>query len=125
VIAGTETGGPGPVNSGVDEGYVPPQACEGDEYTVIVTYEIDAVTGEQLPTEIVIRQIAADGSVNELQLEGDLSGYRDLIAALEADGSCVEVEYVPLAEGEESAGEAPEAPEGAEEPGETPELVLP
>jgi hypothetical protein len=129
VLAGVDDeGGPGhPGTSGSGAGgQVPPPACEGDEYAVTVSYELDEATGERLPTEILIRRIESDGSAGELHLEGDLTGYEELIAALVADGGCVEVEFVPSPADEEGVEEAPEEILEAGVPGgEALEPVLP
>jgi hypothetical protein len=126
VVAGAEEGAQAPpVTAGVEEeSDEPEQSCEGDHYKVTISFEIDEATGERFPTEILVEQIEGDESVSELRVDGDLSDYRDLIAALGDEGACVEVEFVPAGEGED-AGEAPEADVEAAEPGEAPEPAVP
>jgi hypothetical protein len=116
-VAGVPGSGEGPIRSGVE----PPPVCEGDEYLVIVYYEVDEVSGEQIPVELLIRRTEVDGEVSELSVEGDLSGYRELIEALTDEPECLVVEYEPA--GEEEAPEAPEAP--VVEPAATLEPALP
>jgi hypothetical protein len=126
VLAGIDEGAQNsPVTAGVEEdGDVLGQSCEGDHYTVPISYGIDEATGERLPTEILVQRIEGDESVSELRVEGDLADYRDLIAALVADGGCVEVEYEPVSEGED-AGEASESGVEAGAPGDTLEPATP
>jgi hypothetical protein len=103
VVAGVEEGAQTPpVAAGVEEaGDEPEQSCEGDHYAVTISFEIDETSGERLPAEILVQQVEGGESVSEFRVEGDLSGYRDLIEALGADGSCVEVEFVPVVEAPE------------------------
>jgi hypothetical protein len=84
----------GPISSGVD-GPEPEPACEGDEYVITVTFEeVEGEEGdrEEAEADIVVRQIDPDGSEPEVQLRGDLSDVRSLIATLLAEGNCVHLE---------------------------------
>ncbi len=90
----------GPVTSGVG-GLDPEQGCEGDEYRITVTFEEvegEEVDYEEAEADIVVRQIGADGSETEVQLRGDLSDVRSLIATLVAEGNCVQLEAGTTAE---------------------------
>ncbi|HEX4463347.1 MAG TPA: hypothetical protein VH042_01760 [Solirubrobacterales bacterium] len=91
--------------------------CEGDEYTITVTFLDEESTVEEAPVEIVLEQLNEDGSTDELQLEGDLSDVHALASTLEAEGNCVKVE-IAQPEAEESAEEVPGTSEEASESGE-------
>ena len=102
-----------------------PESCEGDEYLVTVTFLDEEPVGEESPVEILLQRFNEDGSVDELELEGDLNDARSLVLKLSSERGCVEVEIVqPGEEGEE----APEAGEEGEEeagPAELSEPVSP
>jgi hypothetical protein len=122
VVTTPETARPGgPVSAGVggfDEG------CEGDEYLLTVTLLEEGLVSDESPVEIVVERINEDRSSDELQLEGDLSDARALVAALDSEGSCVKVEIVQF-EGEDGKEEVPEASEEVAEPAEVPAPVSP
>jgi hypothetical protein len=113
------TGG-GSAKGPVTAGGKPPvtESCEGDEYTITVTFLDEESTVEEAPVEIVLARLNEDGSTDELQLEGDLGDARALASTLEAEGNCVEVE-IAQPEAEEGAEEVPgsseEVPESGEE----------
>lgn len=65
------------------------EAC-AEEYTLTIT-PLEAEGGG---VGIVLEHIAADGSVETLELEGDLEDARTLVTQLSSEGSCVEVEVV-------------------------------
>jgi hypothetical protein len=100
----------GPVASGVG-GLEPEPSCDGDEYIVTVTFEEtegEEVDYEEAEADIVVRQIDADGNETEVQLRGDLSDVRDLIATLVAEGNCVHLEAGTAAgDGTPSVGTSP------------------
>jgi hypothetical protein len=105
--------GEGPIRSGVES----PPVCEGDEYLVTVYYVVDELSGEQIPVELLIRRIEVGGEVSELSIEGDLSGYRELIEALTGEPECLVVGYQPAEEEEASEGpDVPVEPAAALEP---------
>lgn len=113
--AGTSGGSSGgPVTAG---GNPVAENCEGDEYTITVTFLDEESTVEEAPVEIVLEQLNEDGSTDELQLEGDLSDVHALASTLEAEGNCVKVE-IAQPEAEESAEEVPGTSEEASESGE-------
>lgn len=101
----TKTPG-GPVPSGTpgfpEEGEEEPgeeKACAGDEYLLVIT--LPEVEGEA--AKILLEHIAADGSAETLELEGDLEDARNLVLQLSSEGGCVEVEVASPAADEESA----------------------
>jgi hypothetical protein len=134
VVATVGNGGPGspsspgrPVASGVD-GPEPEQACEGDEYVITVTFEEGGdgtgdVDYELAEADILVQRLVAGGNETEAELRGDLSDVRSLVAALVAEGNCVQVDVVPVAAG--PVGEEPEAGGDIVDPGEMPEPALP
>jgi len=66
------------------------EACTGGEYRLTITpleVEGEAVT-------IVLEHIAADGSTEMVELEGDLGDARSLVLQLSSEGGCVEIEEV-------------------------------
>jgi hypothetical protein len=81
------------------------EACAGDEYTLTIT----SLEAEGEAVAIVLEHIAVDGSIEVLELEGDLDDARSLVLHLSSEGSCVEVEVLPPDDGEE-AGESASAP---------------
>lgn len=95
VLAGVGGGTGGPITSG-GPAFEPEPACEGDEYTVTISYEAGAVLEEGLPVQILVERLEDDGSVSELQLEGDLSDAEALIESLGGEGDCVEVVFAPV-----------------------------
>jgi hypothetical protein len=100
----------------------PPPSCEGDEYTITVTLASESTVGEDAEVEILIQRFEEDGSVSELQLEGELGDVDDLAELLESEGNCVKVVLVPPLDGEG----APAPPEGtAAEPAELDEALEP
>jgi hypothetical protein len=66
------------------------EACAGEEYTLTIT----PLEAEGQAVTIVLEHIAADESVETLELEGDLEDARSLVVQLSSEGSCVEVEVV-------------------------------
>jgi hypothetical protein len=117
-------GGPGTAGVGRGE---PEQSCEGDEYAVTVTF--DEAEGEEegvygsSEADILIQRLGADGSEAELDLRGDLTDVRSLVATLVSEGNCVQVKIEPLEGG--AAEEAVEPGTGVAEPDEPAESVLP
>jgi hypothetical protein len=104
----------------VAAGVKPPvlESCAGDEYVITVSFLDEESTVEEAPVEIVLKRLNEDGTIDELQLEGDLSDARALASTLEAEGNCVKVEISqPEAEGAEEP-EEPGAGEEATGPGE-------
>ncbi|HVY78995.1 MAG TPA: hypothetical protein VG898_10860 [Solirubrobacterales bacterium] len=89
VSAGT----PGAPGGAEEEPGEPEEACEGDEYVLTVT----PLEGDGEAVAIVLEHVAADGSVETLELEGDVEDARSLVFELSAEGGCVEVEFVPPA----------------------------
>lgn len=93
-------GGPGPVPS---RGPVL-ESCEGDEYVITIVLVPGAGESEEVEAsvEIVLRLFNADGSVEELQLEGSTLDAENLALQLSSEGNCVYLEA--------DAGGAEEAP---------------
>ncbi len=90
----------GPVSAGTpgfpgeaegEPGEAEEEACAGDEYKLTIT---ELESGE---VTIVLEHVAADGSVEMLELEGDLEDARSLVLQLSSEGGCVEVEVAPPA----------------------------
>ncbi len=91
----------------------PDPACVGDEYEVTVRFESETLTEED-EVEVVIRQVASDGSESEIELEGIWADARELIERLVSEESCVIVEFEPI--GEETPAGSPEEEDPALEP---------
>lgn len=120
VPVSTDGGGPGgPITAG---GGSTPEGCAGDEYVVTVTFLDEEPVSEESPVEILLQHFSEDGSVEELELEGDLADARSLVLKLSSEGSCVEVEIAQPDEEGEGEEEAPEA--GEEEEADTGEEVV-
>jgi hypothetical protein len=97
---GGSTGGP--VAAGGGPGL---ESCEGDEYVIAITFLDEESTVEEAPVAIVLERFSEDGTIEELQLEGDLADARSLAATLSAEGNCVRLEVVaPAEEGVPSDG---------------------
>lgn len=95
-VAAGSPGSPGEAEEEAGEGQEEPsegeeEACAGDEYTLTITPP--GAEGESVA--IVLEHLGADGSVETLDLEGDLEDARSLVLQLTAEGSCVAVEVVP------------------------------
>jgi hypothetical protein len=112
----------GPVRAGTP-GSPEGESCEGDEYVLTITFPDDeeaatgpfAETSDESPVKIVLQRIAADGSVDELELEGDLGDARSLVLELTSEGACVQIVLSPpeddgAAEEESGSVPAPIAP---------------
>lgn len=82
----------GPISSGGD-GFE--EGCDGDEYVLTISFTGEEPVGAESPVEILLQRLNEDGSVDELELEGDLFDAQDLLAQLTSEGNCVEVEIVP------------------------------
>ena len=95
----------------------PDPVCEGDEYEVTVRFESETLTDED-EVEVLIRQVASDGSESEIELEGTWAEARELIEQLVSEESCVTVEFEPVGDDETPAG-------SPEEESPAPEAVLP
>lgn len=104
----------GPIAAG---GGPAPESCEGDEYVVTITFLDEETVGEESPVEILLQRFSEDGSVDELELEGDLADARSLVLKLGSEGHCVQVKVEPPEEEEPETGE--------EVPVELPEPVSP
>ena len=102
-------------------GVKPPifESCEGDEYVIAITFLDGESTAEEAPVDIALERLNEDGSIDELQLEGDLDDAHALVSTLEAEGNCVKVQIVQPESGE-SLEEVPGAGEEAVEPAESP-----
>jgi hypothetical protein len=118
-----EAGTPGgPVRAGTP--YIPEdEGCEGDEYVLTITLLEGEEpsegaweeTPDEVPVTILLERIDADGSVEEIELEGDLGDARSLVLQLTSEGGCVQVAVAPqqdddAAEGEPGSVPAPIAP---------------
>jgi hypothetical protein len=130
LVASAPVGSPGTAGrpgTSVVGGGAPEQSCEGDEYVITVTFEElegEEVDYEEAEADILVQRQEADGSTTDLQLRGDLTDVRDLVATLISEGNCVRVDVEPLPGAgpeEEVAGAGDEAVE----PGEVAEAVLP
>ncbi|MDX6602143.1 MAG: hypothetical protein QOF13_1345 [Solirubrobacterales bacterium] len=82
----------GPISSG-GGGFE--ESCEGDEYVLTISFTGEEPSGGESPVEILLQRLNDDGSVDELELEGDLFDAQELLAQLTSEGNCVEVEIVP------------------------------
>lgn len=95
-IAATGEGAPGspggPITSGVG-GFE--EGCEGDEYMLTIGFTGEEPASVESPVEILLQHFNADGSVDELELQGKLQDFQDLLAQLTSEGNCVEVKFVP------------------------------
>jgi hypothetical protein len=92
-------GGPGgPIPSGVGGAE---ESCVGDEYVITISFVGEEPTSEESPVEILLQRFNDDGSVDELELEGDLLDARGLVVKLSSEGNCVQVEIAPFGSGEE------------------------
>jgi hypothetical protein len=117
------TGRPG---TSVVGGGEPERSCEGDEYAITVTFgdtEGEEVDYEEAEADILVQRLEADGSTTDLQLRGDLTDVRGLIATLVSEGNCVQLDVEPLPG--PGAEEVPDAGDGAAGPGEVAEPALP
>ena len=130
LVASAPSGSPGTTGrpgTSVVGGGGPEQGCEGDEYVITVTFEEAEAEGDTeeaaAEADILVQRLEADGSTTDLQLRGDLSDVRDLVATLVSDGNCVQVDVEPPPGS--GAEEAPDAGDEAAEPGEVPDAVLP
>jgi hypothetical protein len=130
LVASAPSGSPataGRPGTSVVGGGEPEQSCEGEEYVITVTFE--AVDGEEVDYEeaeaaILIQRQEADGSTTDLQLRGDLTDVRDLVATLVSEGNCVGLDIEPppgVGFEEESSGTGDEVAE----PGDVAEAALP
>jgi hypothetical protein len=100
--AAPEAKGPGgPVSAGGPEFEGEEEECAGDEYLLTITLLEDEAV------QILLEHVAADGSVETLELEGDLEDARSLVLQLGAEGGCVEVQV--------DEGDGPGAPTAAPE----------
>lgn len=89
------------------------ESCDGDEYVITIVIDPEVPVGEEGQVEIVLKRFNADGTSDELTLEGDVLDAQNLALQLSSEGNCVVVEAAPPEEedGEgETAGEDP-APE--------------
>ncbi len=112
----------GPVTAGGN----PPvlESCEGDEYVITITFLDEETAVEEAPVEIVLERLNEDGTIDELELEGDLGDARSLASTLESEGNCVRVE-IAQPEDEESAEEVPGTGEEVTAPAESLEPDMP
>jgi hypothetical protein len=118
------TGRPG---TSVVGGGEPEPSCEGDEYVITVSFEeAEGEEGddEEAEADILVQRLEADGSTIDLNLRGDLTDVRDLVATLVSEGNCVHVDVAPLP-GADSEEEVAGAGEEAAEPGDVAEAALP
>lgn len=130
LVATVDNGPPGASGrpgTAVVGGGEPEQSCEGGEYVITVTFE-EAEDGEEedyelAEAEILVKRLGADGGEDEVELRGDLTDVRNLVATLVAEGNCVQVHVVPPesapAEGALDAGA------DAAEPGDVAGSILP
>ncbi len=98
---GPITAGPGPVL----------ESCDGDEYVITIVIDPETPEGEEAEVEIVLKRVSADGTIDELTLEGDVLDAQRLALQLSSEGNCVVVEASPLDEtdGDETATDGDEA----------------
>lgn len=68
------------------------ESCEGDEYVITIALSPEGAEGEEASVEIVLQRFNADGSVDELQLEGSILDARSLALQLSSEGNCVLLE---------------------------------
>lgn len=101
------------------------ESCEGDEYVITIALDPEASEEEEEPAvEIVLTKLNEDGSVEELQLEGDLLDAQSLALKLTSEGNCVSLEAdAAMEDGAPSDGASPSfapaegAPSSATDPG--------
>jgi hypothetical protein len=106
----------GPIVAGVEPPEGAAETCEGTEYTVIVSFDVEAIASGRADTEIVLRRVGSDSSEVELHVEGGLSDLNALLDQFASEGPCVTVEFEPLGS---------EVPIPPAEPTEAPEPTLP
>jgi hypothetical protein len=82
----------GPITSG-GGGFE--ESCEGDTYVLAISFTGEESSSGESPVKIVLQRLNDDGTVDELELEGDLVDAQELLAQLTSEGNCVEVEIVP------------------------------
>jgi hypothetical protein len=97
----------GPITSGGDEAE---EACEGDEFVLTLSPLGEESSSGESPLKILLQHLNEDGSVDELELEGDLLDAQALLAELTAEGNCVEVELAPREPAEPAPPVSPVAP---------------
>jgi len=82
----------GPITSGgggFEEG------CDGDEYVLTLSPTDEEPDSGESPVKILLQHRNEDGSVDEVELEGDLLDAQELVTQLTSEGNCVEVEIAP------------------------------
>lgn len=91
------------------------ESCDGDEYVITILLAPETEEGEA-SVEIILKRVSADGTVDELTLEGDVLDAQRLALKLSSEGNCVVIE---AAEPEETDGdEATDADPTEEAPAE-------
>lgn len=110
-LPGSEGEPAGPTIAGVEI-----ESCEGDEYLITIALAPQAKGAEE-SVEIVLTRFNADGSVDELHLEGDLLDAQNLALQLNSEGDCVAIE-ASTPEGTDEGDGAEVSPE-AEVPAES------
>jgi hypothetical protein len=113
----------GPITAGVEPPEEPVEVCEGTEYVVTVSFDIEAISSGRTDAEIVLRRVGSDGSESELRVEGGLEDLAALLEQFAAEGPCVTIEFEPLAS-DDDPGPATEPVEQAAPAG-PPEPALP
>jgi hypothetical protein len=88
---GPITAGPGPVL----------ESCDGDEYVITIVIDPETAEDVEAEVEIVLKRVSADGTVEELTLEGDVLDAQRLALQLSSEGNCVVLEAA--APGEEAS----------------------
>lgn len=75
------------------------ESCDGDEYVITIVIDPEAPEGEEAQVEIVLKRFNADGTVDELALEGDVLDAQNLALQLSSEGNCVSLEAGTATEG--------------------------
>lgn len=82
----------GPITSGgggFEEG------CDGDEYVLTLSPTDEEPDSGEPSVKILLQHRNEDGSVDEVELEGDLLDAQELVTQLTSEGNCVEVVIAP------------------------------
>lgn len=99
------------------------ESCDGDEYVITIVIDPESAGEEEAQVEIVLKRFNADGTVDELELEGDVLDAQNLALQLSSEGNCVTVEAAAPEDEEEEAGEEEAEAAGADPEAEATEEI--